>query len=1136
MAERGSPQLSPQRGRFLSCKVLMLDNVTQVFPVAVKSPGHVLFSAVVEKLHLLEADYFDIQYSDVESIPCWLDREKLIIKQVSPKDLNFRFLVKFYTPDPGLLEEELTRYLFALQVKRDLICGTLYCQEHTAVLLASFIVQAEVGDYLDDLAEQDYLSQMKLLPNQTKEIQMKIMEHHKEHVNQSASDADFNLLDTARKVELYGIHMHPAKDHEGISLHLAVAHVGIIVFQNYTKINSFSWAKIRKLCFQRKKYIIKLHTDGGAYNKNTVEFYFPSRNWAKTFWKKCIEHHAFFRCHSVRHGPRSKSHVVSRGSSFRYTGKTQKELIEYVRENYETSTPFERSTSMRTMSALNSRAGTPKAGTLSSHDLHFGVHQTSFSSGSRTLDRGSSQMSSFGHANTKDSESHGGAAVSPMNQNRMFNTFQARPTQASPSDGFGGNHSTHRPIDSGRHPSSEILDPSQFMLSKEGHKLASSAVFASSRSTSRETATDEYRYNRQCSQDTDEQRFVLPYSRPQNMQQVGQNEIATGGFGGGSFRQDSGATFSEDDLPPPPPPIYDDGGARRQRTRLLSRDHNVKDDTLATGTSKSTASAASITLTSNASIISSQTDESEEEGKKKKFLADKSYYIVKELLMTERTYKKDLEVITVRLHDAVSHDDTMPDYLMETIFGTLAPIYECHCTLLRELEQRITIWEGKLPISSDGDVKNVGDIFLRYMNMLQWYRNYLDRQDEVLVQMDIAMKRHKDFEQLVNEFEGRKVCYLPLTAFFMKPLQRLLHYKLILERLLKYYHSDYSDVKDCRECLVHLTEITDSFRERLKHLENRQKLIELERDLSGIDNLVQPGRLFLREGCLHKLSRKGSQQRMFFLFSDLLVYTSRTSTPSLQFKVHGQMSLRGMTVEETDVDVSSTDFSFTIYGSSRCVIVSASCQEEKDKWMEDIRKAIRSAIDRNDDNVKSLYSSLKSNSSSEALEDSHDDLYCPPSPDRQIQQRANMTIHVCWHRNTSVGIKDLMIAIQNQLSGYLLRKFKNSNGWQKLWVVFTNFCLFFYKNFQDDFPLASLPLLGYSVSKPSDTDAINKEFVFKLQFKNHVYFFRADSEYTFERWLEVIGSVTCAARITRIFSRMDSTMSPLPQPPELHHF
>ncbi|XP_023243651.1 FERM, ARHGEF and pleckstrin domain-containing protein 2-like, partial [Centruroides sculpturatus] len=130
------------------------------------------------------------------------------------------------------------------------------------------------------------------------------------------------------------------------------------------------------------------------------------------------------------------------------------------------------------------------------------------------------------------------------------------------------------------------------------------------------------------------------------------------------------------------------------------------------------------------------------------------------------------------------------------------------------------------------------------------------------------------------------------------------------------------------------------------------------------------------------------------------------------------------------------------------------------------------------------------------------------SAEKQVQHRSNTTVHVCWHRNTSVGRDDYKRALTQYLSGYLLRKFKNSSGWQKLWVVFTNFSLFFYKSYQDDYPLASLPLLGYNISVPTEQDNINRDFVFKLQFKNHVYFFRAESEYTFERWMSVIKGAT----------------------------
>ncbi|XP_036368540.1 FERM, ARHGEF and pleckstrin domain-containing protein 1-like [Octopus sinensis] len=256
-----------------------------------KAMGSVLWESVIKYLELMEADYFDLEYYDETNLQCWLDREKPILKQIPNTDVEFRFAVKFYTPDPGLLEEEYTRYLFALQVKRDLKTEALPCSDNTLALLASYIVQAEIGDFLEDeYLDESYLSLHKFVPHQSPDLDLKIMEYHRQHIGQGPSEADLNLLDTARKVEQYGIRNFPAK----------------------------------------------------GYYKDIVEFFFESRNECKGFWKKCIEHHAFFRCHTVKKLPRNKTRVVSRGSSYRYSGKTQKQLMEYVRENYVKKRPFER--------------------------------------------------------------------------------------------------------------------------------------------------------------------------------------------------------------------------------------------------------------------------------------------------------------------------------------------------------------------------------------------------------------------------------------------------------------------------------------------------------------------------------------------------------------------------------------------------------------------------------------------------------------------------------------------------------------------------------------------------------------------------------------------------------------------------
>ncbi|KAL0281565.1 UNVERIFIED_CONTAM: hypothetical protein PYX00_002513 [Menopon gallinae] len=343
--DRTPPGTPKKGGKMLAVRVQMLDDSITIFQVQAKALGRVLFDQVCKQLHLLESDYFGLEYQELGGTKYWLDLEKPLSRQIglSLVDTLVRFCVKFYTPDPSQLEEEFTRYLFCLQIKRDLAQGLLQCNDNTAALMASYIVQAECGDYVvEDYPDHRYLSTFKFVPNQDQELERRIMENHKKHIGQSPAEADLNLLETARRCELYGIKMHPAKDHEGVPLNLAVAHMGIVVFQNYTKINTFSWAKIRKISFKRKRFLVKLHPEGYGCYKDIVEFFFEGRNECKNFWKKCVENHGFFRCSMVKRVSRQKTRVLSRGSSFRYSGRTQKQVVEFVRENYVKRQTFQR--------------------------------------------------------------------------------------------------------------------------------------------------------------------------------------------------------------------------------------------------------------------------------------------------------------------------------------------------------------------------------------------------------------------------------------------------------------------------------------------------------------------------------------------------------------------------------------------------------------------------------------------------------------------------------------------------------------------------------------------------------------------------------------------------------------------------
>ncbi|XP_074988416.1 FERM, ARHGEF and pleckstrin domain-containing protein 2 isoform X7 [Caretta caretta] len=938
---------------------------------------------------------------------------KPVIKQVRrPKNTMLHLAVKFFPPDPGQLQEEYTRYLFALQIKRDLAEERLTCSDNTAALIISHLLQSEIGDF-DESVDRDHLKTNQYLPNQER-LQGKILEFHRKHLGQTPAESDFQVLEIARKLEMYGLRFHLASDREGSKINLAVSHMGILVFQGTTKINTFNWSKVRKLSFKRKRFLIKLHPEVHGPYQDTLEFLFGSRDECKNFWKICVEYHTFFRLFD-QPKPKAKAVFFSRGSSFRYSGRTQKQLVDYVKDSGMKKTPYERRHSKARVFAHTSNTDVPK-------------QSVSFTEGLGAPESHASVSASFHSVYTSFTTTTDLPICTETN--RSFLDPRAPYTRSPTTEKSIATPSEETEKKATQQPGSPILQSFQG-LSMDHPQLSS---------------------------------FTL--KSPQSLNPTFQVNLNPAGQGSSPLLS----------------PVLSDAG--------------------------------------NARV------EEEEEVKRKQCPTDKVYFIAKEILATERTYVKDLEVITVWFRSAVIKENAMPEGLMTLLFSNIDPIYEFHRSFLKEMEQRLALWEGRSNAYVKGDCQRIGDVMLRNMCMLKEFTSYLQKHDEVLTELEKATKRLKKLEMVYKEFELQKVCYLPLNTFLLKPIQRLIHYKLILGRLCKHYTVEHQDYADCRNALKEVTEMTTQLQNSLIHLENFQKLTELQHDLIGIDNLIAPDREFIREGCLYKLTKKGLQQRMFFLFSDMLLYTSKGVTGTNQFKIHGYLPLHGMLVEESENEW-SVPHCFTIYSAQKTIVVAASTRQEMGKWMEDLNMAIEMAKKSSEKYDTFLESSMynRSNRSSDEVsleQESEDDIQSSRSSlDRQSHHRANTTMHVCWYRNTSVSMTDHSVAVENQLSGYLLRKFKNSNGWQKLWVVFTNFCLFFYKTHQDDYPLASLPLLGYTVSTPVEADGIQKDYVFKLQFKSHVYFFRAESKYTFERWMEVIKRATDSPGRSSLLIPMD---------------
>ncbi|XP_041507337.1 protein 4.1 isoform X21 [Microtus oregoni] len=355
--EPEASQKPVRRHRDMHCKVSLLDDTVFECVVEKHAKGQDLLKRVCEHLNLLEEDYFGLAIWDSATSKTWLDSAKEIKKQVRGVPWNFTFNVKFYPPDPAQLTEDITRYYLCLQLRQDIIAGRLPCSFATLALLGSYTIQSELGDYDSELHGVDYVSEFKLAPNQTRELEEKVMELHKSYRSMTPAQADLEFLENAKKLSMYGVDLHKAKDLEGVDIILGVCSSGLLVYKEKLRINRFPWPKVLKISYKRSSFFIKIRPGEQEQYESTIGFKLPSYRAAKKLWKVCVEHHTFFRLTSTDTIPKSK--FLALGSKFRYSGRTQAQTRQASALIDRPAPHFERTASKRASRSLDGAAAEP---------------------------------------------------------------------------------------------------------------------------------------------------------------------------------------------------------------------------------------------------------------------------------------------------------------------------------------------------------------------------------------------------------------------------------------------------------------------------------------------------------------------------------------------------------------------------------------------------------------------------------------------------------------------------------------------------------------------------------------------------------------------------------------------------------
>ncbi|XP_041106180.1 band 4.1-like protein 2 isoform X6 [Polyodon spathula] len=333
------------------CKVMMLEGMEFPCEVEKRAKGQVLFNKVCENINLLEKDYFGLTYRSNSDQKNWLDPAKEIKRQIRSSPWQFAFSVKFYPPDPSQLTEDITRYYLCLQLRQDIASGRLPCSFVTHALLGSYCLQAELGDYDPEEHRVGYISDFQFAPTQTKELEEKVVELHKTHRGLTPAQADAQFLENAKKLSMYGVDLHHAKDLERVDIMLGVCANGLLIYKDRLRINRFAWPKILKISYKRSNFYIKIRPGETEQFESTIGFKLLNHRAAKRLWKVCVEHHTFFRLVSPEQPPKAK--FLTLGSKFRYSGRTQSQTRQASTLIDRPAPYFERTSSKRVSGSLD---------------------------------------------------------------------------------------------------------------------------------------------------------------------------------------------------------------------------------------------------------------------------------------------------------------------------------------------------------------------------------------------------------------------------------------------------------------------------------------------------------------------------------------------------------------------------------------------------------------------------------------------------------------------------------------------------------------------------------------------------------------------------------------------------------------
>ncbi|XP_013931582.1 PREDICTED: tyrosine-protein phosphatase non-receptor type 21 isoform X1 [Thamnophis sirtalis] len=283
----------------LVARIHLLNNEFVEFTLSVESTGQESLEAVAQRLELREITYFSLWYFNKQNQRRWIDLDKPLKKQLDKYALEptVFFGVVFYVPSVSQLQQEITRYQYYLQLKKDILDGNIPCTFEQAIHLAGLAVQADFGDY-DQYESQEFLQRFALFPvgwlqdeKMLEEATQKVALLHQKYRGLTPPDAEMLYMQEVERMEGYGEETYPAKDSQGSDIFIGACLDGIFVkHKNGRPPVIFRWHDIANMTHNKSFFALEL-----ANKEETIQFQTEDMETAKYVWRMCVARHKFYR-------------------------------------------------------------------------------------------------------------------------------------------------------------------------------------------------------------------------------------------------------------------------------------------------------------------------------------------------------------------------------------------------------------------------------------------------------------------------------------------------------------------------------------------------------------------------------------------------------------------------------------------------------------------------------------------------------------------------------------------------------------------------------------------------------------------------------------------------------------------------